>query len=222
MVLAAIGRLPSTIEDRCVKIRLRRRLADEMVETLRIGRTERLDIIARQAARWTKDNAEGIAAADPMMPKEIFNRQADNWAPLFAVADLMGPRWGGYARDAATKISGRGEASMRELLLTDIQELFNTPLRNLSPAEQFANPLPSTLFTKEILDFLCSKDDRPWPEWGKERKPMTGPQLASMLKPLQIPTGKAVRRGEEVAKGYRREDLADAFKRYARAPDGLA
>jgi hypothetical protein len=220
MVLAAIGRLPSTIEDRCVKIRLRRRLADEMVETLRIGRTERLEMIAQQAARWTKDNAEGIAAADPVMPKEIVNRQADNWAPLFAVADLIGPRWGQYARDAATKISGRGEASMRELLLTDIQELFNTPLPGLSPVEQFAVGLPAVLFTKEILESLNNKDDRPWPEWGKDRKPMTGPQLASMLKPLQIPTGNAVRRGKEVAKGYRREDLADAFKRYARPPNG--
>jgi hypothetical protein len=216
MVLAAIGHLPSTIEDRCVKIRLRRRLADETVETLRIGKTERLEMIAQQAARWTKDNAEGIAAADPMMPKEIINRQADNWHPLFAVADLIGPRWGEYARDAAIKISSTGETSMRELLLTDIKELFDIPLPGLSPAEQFSAGLPAVLFTKEILESLNNKDDRPWPEWGKERKPMTGPQLAKLLKPLRIPTGKAVRRGEEVAKGYRREDLADAFKRYAR------
>jgi putative DNA primase/helicase len=154
------------------------------------------------------------------MPREIINRQADNWQPLFAVADLIGPRWAGYAREAAIKISGSGETSMRELLLTDIQELFNAPPSGLKPTEQFAAGLPEVLFTREILEFLISKDDRPWPEWGKERKPMTGPQLASMLKPLRIPTGKAVRRGEEVAKGYRREDLVDAFKRYARPSNG--
>jgi hypothetical protein len=51
-------------------------------------------MIAQQAARWTKDNAKGIAAADPTMPKEIINRQADNWAPLFAIADLIGPALG--------------------------------------------------------------------------------------------------------------------------------
>jgi putative DNA primase/helicase len=219
MVLAAIGHLPSTIEDRCVKVRQRRRLKEEKVDTLRIGRTGNLETIARKAARWVKDNAAEIEGADPIIPTNIINRQADNWLPLFAVADLAGPRWGQYARDAAVKIFGSGETSMRELLLTDIQELFNTPLRNIGLAEQFATPLPGALFTKEILQFLHSKDDRPWPEWGKDRKPMTGPQLATMLKPLRIPTGKAVRRGEEVAKGYRREDFADAFKRYARAPD---
>jgi Protein of unknown function (DUF3631) len=74
----------------------------------------------------------------------------------------------------------------------------------------------STAFTKEILEFLHSLDDRPWSEYGKDRQPITGPQLAKLLKSLDIPTKNTVRQGDQVAKGYYRADLEDAFRRYGK------
>jgi Protein of unknown function (DUF3631) len=178
VVLAAIGHLPGTTEDRSIIIRLRRRLREEAVETLRIGQTQHLEAIASQAARWAKDNSDAVAASNPTMPREIINRQADNSQPLFAVADLAGPRWGQYARDAAVKISQRGGASTREMIIADIKALFDS---RRSPPESGGldlNPR-SAAFTKEILGFLHSLDDRPWSEYGKDRQPITGPQLVS-------------------------------------------
>jgi hypothetical protein len=87
------------------------------------------------------------------------------------------------------------------LLLGDLRELFE------------AEP-SGVLFTKAILAALHKRDDRPWPEYGKAGKPITGRQVATLLKPLDIPTNKTVRRGADTEKGYRRGWLEDAFSRY--------
>jgi hypothetical protein len=52
IALAAIGNLARTIADRSITIRMRRRRRDETIESLRHGRTGRLDTLARKAARW--------------------------------------------------------------------------------------------------------------------------------------------------------------------------
>jgi len=90
VALAAIGRLPGTIEDRSVRIGLRRRRPDEAVEPLRLDRAGALDDLAHKAARWAADHAAELAAADPPVPEGIVNRAADNWRPLLAVADIAG------------------------------------------------------------------------------------------------------------------------------------
>jgi putative DNA primase/helicase len=82
VALAASGRLPGTIEDRSIRIGLRRRRPDEAVEPLRLDRTGELEDLARKAARWAADHAAELAAADPAMPEGIINRAADNWRPL--------------------------------------------------------------------------------------------------------------------------------------------
>jgi putative DNA primase/helicase len=69
VVLAAIGRLPGTVEDRSIKIGLRRRRPDETIRQLRLDRAEALDRLARMAARWAGDSACELAIADPPMPE---------------------------------------------------------------------------------------------------------------------------------------------------------
>ena len=44
--------------------------------------------VAMKAARWVADNADAIRECDPNIPDAIFNRAADNWAPLLAVAEV--------------------------------------------------------------------------------------------------------------------------------------
>src|SRR5437588_712897 len=58
-------------------------------------------------------------------------------------------------------------------------------------------------------------EERPWAEWRKG-KPITPPQLASLLKPFGIEP-RTIRFGEggkSSAKGYLREQFEDAFARY--------
>jgi hypothetical protein len=90
LAIAAIGRLPPTIEDRSIVVRVKRRRPDEPIASLRQDRTDELDELCRICARWAADNATALAAADPTMPTDIVNRTADNLRPLLAVADLAG------------------------------------------------------------------------------------------------------------------------------------
>jgi hypothetical protein len=202
MALAAIGRLPGTIEDRSIITRLRRRRPDELVEPLRLDRTDALDVLARKAARWGADHREALAVADPVMPAGIYNRAADNWRPLLTVADLSGGEWPARARHSATALSRDGEESesARVLLLGDLRELFDAESSGV-------------LFTREILAALAQREDRRWPEW-KAGKPITARQVAALLKPFGIKTNKTVRRGVDTDKGYLGEWFDDAFVRY--------
>ena len=56
--------------------------------------------MCRKLARWCADNFARLETADPTMPDTAFNRLADNWRPLFAIADVAGADW--PARAAAS------------------------------------------------------------------------------------------------------------------------
>jgi len=203
LVIAAIRHLRGTIEDRSIKIPMRRRRLDEKVSSLRLDGASKLDELARQAARWAKDNADVLGEADPAMPDTIYNRVADNWRPLFAMAELAGGEWPDRARQAAIKLSGVGDdaESTGVQLLGDLRDLF---YQGGAPQE--------VLFTAEILEALNEDETRPWSEW-KNGKPMTALQLAAQLKSFEI-SPRTVRREDKIGKGYKHEHFGDAFARY--------
>jgi putative DNA primase/helicase len=204
MAIAAIGRMPGTIEDRAIKIAMRRRRPDESVERLRLDRLgELLKPLARGAARWVADHADELATADPEMPAGLHDRAADNWRPLLAIADAAGGEWPERARSAAVILTRDGAddaETVRTMLLTDLRDMF-------------AREPSGVLFTSEILEHLHGRDDRPRPEY-RDGQPITARQVAALLRPLKITTNQTVRRGATTGKGYRAADLADAWSRY--------
>jgi putative DNA primase/helicase len=205
IALAAIRGLPGTIEDRSVKIPLRRRRPDEPIEQFRNDRRDRYAPLARQAARWADDNNDILSEADPGMPSELHNRRADNWRPLLAIADAAGGEWPERARRAAVALTRVNDEEIEApgiVLLDDLRALFQPH---------------NVLFTHEILMALHAHEDRPWSEYQRGR-PITPPQLAALLKPYGIPRNKTVRRGGATGKGYRAVDFADAWARYLPAP----
>jgi putative DNA primase/helicase len=209
LALAAIGKLPGTIEDRSIRISMRRRRSDEAVEALRIDQIDHLMPLAQRAARWARDHHVILSAADPKVPPELHHRAADNWRPLLGIADAAGGEWGERARHAAILLTcGGAETDDSEvsgvLLLADLHELFA------------AEPT-GVLFTAEVLDVLWNREDRSYSEYRRGR-PITAPQLAALLRPFGIPTNQTVRRGTQTAKGYRGKDFADAWVRYLPVP----
>jgi putative DNA primase/helicase len=60
VVIAGIGRIPDTVEDRSITINMRRKLADEYVERLREADRKRLEDLGRQIARWVADNGSKL------------------------------------------------------------------------------------------------------------------------------------------------------------------
>jgi putative DNA primase/helicase len=201
-IIALIGKLKDTLEDRSIVIPLRRKGPGEAVERLRADRLQALDPVCRKAWRWGQDNLDALRTHEPDVPPELHDRAADNWRPLLAVADLVGGDWPEHARNAATALScpDAGDTeSMREQLLADIRILFESRGTD-------------RLFGEDIVSELAEMDGRPWPEFSRG-KPLTKAKLARLLKPFGI-RPKTVRIGDDRAKGYELEDFKDAFSRY--------
>lgn len=199
--IALIGKLPATLADRSVPIELRRRRMDEPVETFRFDRTDPLDQLARKIARWAKDNADQVRDADPDMPAGVFNRAADNWRPLLAIADAAGDEWPARARRAVQSLAAAGDddQSVRVTLLADVRTIF---------AERRADRLPSA----ELVQALAAIEGRPWAEW-KAGQAITANDLARLLAPFAIKPG-TIRTGGATPKGYQLAQFDDAFARY--------
>jgi putative DNA primase/helicase len=202
MVIASIDAIAATLMDRSIIIRLHRRLASEVITPLRLDRAPEMGMLARQIARWAADHAAELADADPAMGN-LINRAADNWRPLFAVAELAGNGWRDLADDAAATVmaSALDTESARTLLLTDIRALF-------------AACGADRLVSAQLVQHLHSLEHRPWPEWGKTRKPISTVQVARLLKPLRISPDTIRLPGGGLSKGYYKSAFRDAFARY--------
>jgi Protein of unknown function (DUF3631) len=189
--VAQIGRLPDTIADRSIRIELRRRKPGDRIVELRHGRTGHLDELARRVARWASDNAERVHAIDPAVPPGVFNRTADNWRPLLAIADAAGGDWPECARLAcAAAVAGAEDESVKALLLADIRAIF---------AEKSTDHLSSA----DLVEALVALEGHPWAEW--KGKAITQNGLARLLKPFGI---------SPVKRTYELFQFDDAFERY--------
>jgi putative DNA primase/helicase len=202
--IAAIGRIPSTLEDRSISISMRRALPQEAVTRFDEKQRVALAPLASKARRWADDHLEALRNADPKIPSELHGRAADNWRPLLAIAEVVGGPWLALVRDAAVRLSDRKSSdheSVRVQLLSDIRALFK---------ERGADRLPSSGITTE----LCLLEGRPWNDWGKG-KPMTPNQLARQLALFDIkPKTMRIDQQQPPVKGYERSDFEDAFTRY--------
>lgn len=198
--IALIGRLPTTLTDRSVPIELRRRRPDEDIETFRFDRTESLDQLARQAARWASDHADQIREADPVIPAGVFNRAADNWRPLLVIADAASGDWPARARRAVQRLAAAGDddQSARVALLADIRGIF-------------AERCDDRLSSEKMAEALAAIEGRPWGEW--KGKPITQNRLAGLLKPFKIEPA-TIRAEGKTPKGYHLAQFKDAFARY--------
>lgn len=208
-VIAAIGALPETIEDRSIIIRMQRRAPGEHVERLRRDRIDaELEPLRRMAARWAADHAAVIRDADPDVPTTLNDRAADNWRPLLSIADATGGEWPDRARKAALTLSGESlteDADVRVQLLSDLRDIFS---------ERDADRLAS----ETIVESLVKLETRPWAEW-RRGKPLTANGLARLLRPFSIHP-KTVRIGTQTPKGYDCSDFTDAWDRYLPSVEG--
>lgn len=205
-VLALIGRLPDTLQDRSIVIGLRRRLQHEPIERLRHAPAKLFDDLARQAERFAIDNTAAFKKARPQVPETLHDRAADCWEPLIAIADLAGGDWSKRAREAAKQLSGtvQDDESVRTELLRDVRDVF-------------ARTRSERIGSAALCDALAADVEGRWREYA-HGKPITPRQLARLLRPFSI-VPSTVRSDDSTAKGYKREDFADAFGRYLPSSD---
>jgi Protein of unknown function (DUF3631) len=202
--IALIGQLPGTLADRSVPIALTRRKRDEAVTPFRLDRVGHLVVLARKLARWAADNAEAIATVEPEMPAGLYNRAADNWRILVAIATVAGGDWLARSHTAALASAGAevDEMSRLELLLGDVRNVFDGLVNDVDRVS-----------SSHLIEKLCEIVPRPWGEYGKSGKPLTQNKLARLLKPLGIVPQK-VRIGTETPNGYYRHQFVEAWERF--------
>ena len=121
-VIATIGRLPDTLADRCIVIRMQRKTSKEKCDRLR-------DLVPlplkQKCTRFVLDHKAAIATAQPGLPRELSDRAAEIWEPLLAIADLAADKWPELARRAAISIATvSNEANPIGSLLYDIFGVF--------------------------------------------------------------------------------------------------
>ena len=204
-VLAGIGHLQGTLHDRSVQIRLVRARPNEVMARFDSRRTAHERELARKLARWATDNAQRLEACDPAMPAGCFNRLADNWRPLMAIAQVAGGPWPDRARTAFALLTSNDDVEAQGhgvMLLRDIHDLFSA---------EGADRLTSAT----IVERLNQMEDRPWCDERKGHG-VNANWLSRKLRPFSVHP-RTIRTGiapDETAKGYLLEDFNESFTRY--------
>ena len=114
-VLAGIGSMPETIEDRAVMVTMRRKApGDTTVSKYRIRRdTADVAAVGRRLGAWVRPLAKQIGDAEPDMPAGLNDRAEDAWEALIAVADAAGGDWPARALPGRPRPGGRGRGGRR-------------------------------------------------------------------------------------------------------------
>jgi hypothetical protein len=213
-VLAGIGTLPDTVDDRCIPIVLARKKRGEQVARFRLRDISGEAAPLREAlAAWAPGSTDQLRDARPDVPDALGDRAAEVWEPLLAIADEAGSEWPARARGAAVELNGGepGVDSLRVLLLRAIRATFQ-------------DRRTDRMLTADLLAALIAREGEPWAErWGQDveraREKGTTPlrpaaQLAGMLRPFEVLPVEIRTPAGEKGKGYKLEDFADAFERY--------
>lgn len=197
--------LPDATMSRAVVFNMRRKLPGEKVERLRHADTGLFDTLAAKLARFALDHADAVRLARPAIPDALDDRAQDNWEPLLSIAGCAGDDWMKRAIKAAMALSGKTDAaqSASNELLSDIQHVFESKkLERIS--------------TADLIATLIEDDEAAWATYNRGR-PLAPRQLAKMLAGYGV-RSKNIRIGYEQAKGFDREQFADAFTRYVSPP----
>jgi hypothetical protein len=205
VMLAGLGKLPDTIMDRAIVIRMRRRGPNEKVKPFRTRRdAQPLQGLRDKVNAWATENIGTLQDAEPDMPVE--DRAADTWEPLFVIAHLAGGDWPERAEQACLALTSEDPDDDHEgtRLLADLKLIW--------PESE------TSLHTIEILRRLHQLEESPWEQWGHKGEPLNAENMAALLKPYGVKSTN-VRLDGAQRKGYHRNDLVDAWRRYV-VPDG--
>lgn len=189
-VIAMIGNLPDTLEDRALVIPLKRKEGHETVERMAAKRFDELLPIRRMSARWASDNINALFGAEPTVPEQLNDRAQDNARFLCAIADMAGGDWPELVRTALVNLAiarkGDEQKSNGVLLLTDIGEIL----------ERWKG---SRINSQDLVNELVAIEDGPWEVW-RNGQPITTRTIAILLKSYGVePSSNGLKRGYDIS-----------------------
>jgi uncharacterized protein DUF3631 len=196
-ILAGIGQFPASLQKRSIVVPMPRAKPDENLEPISEAAKLVLGQLKQRIETWAQRNMPKLRGAYPDMAG-FHNRLADNWRPLFAIADAIGGEWPERARRAAKVLTGEIEPS--------------EPLRILSMCWQIVKSNAADRIASEDLFAAlqaCGESDSSLEEVFVPSKR----KLAEYLRPFGI-RPKKLRFDEKSLQGYERKDFEDVAARY--------
>jgi hypothetical protein len=199
-VIAMIGKVPDTIADRSIVVKMARKLTTETCAPL--SELDATDIKSK-CARFALDTAPKIGQSPKFRLDGLNDRAADTFDPLFVIARLAGPDWETKLRAAALALSSTADSDHSGTgLILDIIDLFTDTCRD-------------KLFTRDIVNLLREGG---WESAVLKYPTITEYDISKTLRPYGIKPA-SVRVGKEVKQGYHASDFHDAIKRYVSQAD---
>lgn len=217
----AIGSLHHELQSRAITLLMMAALPDEFakIDSLHAPKhcTELIDV-RRQFAKFALTIRAPLTATT--MPAHLFNRDAVNWRPIFALAEMAKGAWPQRALDALDAI-GKVERKppLQIHLLTCIRDAY-------AGAEQMA--------TADLIEALCADEEDGWQEanhgkrineyWLREN-------LRGLIDPVKSQRWHVIAGDENSPKvrGYRLHQFKDAWLRlsipgapYSSGPSGTS
>jgi hypothetical protein len=194
MALAAIKRLPSTVEDRSIVIHLNRKMVSDKVQRMPADLKKNCKVLREKLAKW----AARFESKFVELPVISNDRAMDNWTPLFSIAHQAD--WIKSVNNSFHLLNeNTDEQAPSILLLADIREILN---------EGSWIKIPSADLTFQLV----ALEERPWCEW-KRGLPMTQNSLSKLLSGFNIKS-KPIKFADKVVRGFDVDQFSDAFSRY--------
>lgn len=214
VAFSGIDELPSTLQDRSIRLFLEKATSDEIPEHLRDGASVELVTLRRQLTAW---GAGLLELSDPVMPDYLMRqagRVGDRWRPLLAVAESAGGQWPELSLQAVqAEIAAETRRTLLERLLASIQAAFDA-----AAADQGAAENQDRLTTPTLVSALVNDRDEEW-DTIRQGRPLDAYFLRDRLRGLLHPsgaanwwTGPAERRVHH--SGYSRTQFEEAWRRY--------
>jgi len=207
VALFGLNELPGTMHDRAIVIKLARAKRGEVPVPFDSRHVAKEKELCRKLKRWAADNLGPLKACDPAMPDTAFNRVADNWRPLFAIAEMAGGDWPKRAANAFAKLTANDDLDAQGIgtrLLADIAAVFKSA---------GVDRLASANLAERLVDL----EGHPWAEFGRAGGKLTPNQLAIQLRRFGI-APRVIRIGNATPRGYLLADFSEAFDRYLQIP----
>lgn len=191
VALAGIaGNMPDTITTRAITVEMRKRKPGELIAPFQIRTAENEATRFKEFfEQWSASDElrDYLATCEPELPHGVEDRPAEIWAPLVAIADMAGSKWGAYAREACmyfvTK-PGMEELPKGVQLLEDIRAVMG--------GREFIS-------SRDLCDGLNALEDGQWQSLGRDG--ITPSHVSRMLRPFAVKP--VVRReGSKTLRGY--------------------
>ncbi len=196
-VVAMIGKVPDTIADRSIVVRMERKMVTEKCLPLTEFHPEEMQ---RKCARFARDQEAQVKAAAMERIAGLNDRAADTYEPLAVLARLAGPVWLERLSQAAVKLAGEEINGMQGAgFLLDMLELM--------VGEDGAK-----IFSSDLCHRL--KGGEGWqPSLYFANRAINEVEIAKALGNYGIKP-KTIRIGTRTARGYQGRDFKYALNRY--------